>query len=201
MGTALLVFLGAIVACALWVISRGSQARRDPPIERQPIGDLPVRLEVVRPGSPADLAFQAADLQKEATALHDNGQLEEAIRRLRDAARIDPDQLIARALRLPLWLQEAGRIDDARAEFEALIADVPRRVAVSIPRRKDRRSIEHAELAAIYDKMRLAYKREGRLDEAEAFGLLAAKHGAANQRAVRTQIAREQAERWKGDRR
>lgn len=149
-----------------------------------------MRREPAAPGSAADRGFQAAELQKQATALHDDGQLEEAIRRLRDAARVDQDQLIARALRLPLWLQEAGRIDEARAEFEALIADVPRRVAVSIPRRKDRRSIEHAELAAIYDKMRLAYKREGRLDEAEAFGRLAVKHGAANQRAVRAQLAR-----------
>ena len=81
-------------------------------------------------------------------------------------------------------------MEEAQAEFDALISDVPRRVSVSIPRERHRRGIEHAELAKIYDKMRLAYQRDGRPDEADVFRRLSVKHDAANQRSVRAQFAR-----------
>jgi tetratricopeptide (TPR) repeat protein len=134
-------------------------------------------------------------LQLEATEHFENGRLLEAIDCVRRAAALDPDELIARAVRLPMWLQADGKFEAAISEFEKLLADVPRRVAVTTPRPRDRRSLEHAMLSEIYQKMATAYRRQGLSDQSEKFASLSRKHYGINQRSVRRFIAKSRAGR------
>ena len=101
-----------------------------------------------------------------------------------------PPEDIGRAVRLPLFLQRAGRIDDALTEFERLIRETPLRVAHFIPRASERECIEHADLAVIYDKMRLALKREKRLPEASKAEAAASRHREENQRLLKLSLSR-----------
>ena len=108
-------------------------------------------------------------LLKEATAKKKSGDLERAISLLREAyeeiARSGTIEKPATFLRLPMYLQEAGRPDEAWAEFNAMLAG-------QYP--LDIRQPDFAPLwqSQIYDKMRLFLQREQRNHEAILFGAL-----------------------------
>jgi hypothetical protein len=65
-------------------------------------------------------------------------------------------QMVDRWLRLPLFLQQAGRMAEAEEEFNKLLGLFKRGY----------------ELSHICDKMRLTYQREKRFDEAVVFGVM-----------------------------
>ncbi len=81
-------------------------------------------------------------------------------------------------LRLPLFLQSAGRFDEAMVEFEALRASPPvaRQDNSHMRSQDDIDLLIHAELAVIYDKMRLACRREGHRDKAAEYESLSKGH-------------------------
>lgn len=69
---------------------------------------------------------RADELLKQATSLKADGEWDDAIRALREAYAILGDDIvnysIATALRLPLYLQQAGRFAESMEEFQALLA-------------------------------------------------------------------------------
>lgn len=127
--------------------------------------------------------FDVATLHRQATELKNNGDLLGAIAALRQAK----SQMVKRPagstveswLRLPLFLQHEGMFDEAMVEFEELLASPPvTRDAAHI----DPRTLEmltHAELCAIYDKMRLACDRENLFAKSSEYEKLSVKHDKA----------------------
>lgn len=105
------------------------------------------------------------DLHREATR-HKKTDLEQAILCLKKAKRLmkeDDGRLIDQWLRLPLFLQKAGRFDEAMLEFERILKNVRPRVIKQLgfiqqPTRIDLCAC--SEYFKIYDKMRLACERE-----------------------------------------
>jgi tetratricopeptide (TPR) repeat protein len=65
-------------------------------------------------------------------------------------------------LRLPLYLQKAGRFDEAMAEFERLMQETPDRIARHFAHRPkaERGKFVRHEKSVIKDKMALAKERE-----------------------------------------
>jgi hypothetical protein len=108
-------------------------------------------------------------LLKRATTLKREGNLDAAIQTLRQAyGQIAKEQMtygVDPFLRLPLYLQEAHRNDEAWAEFNRLIVEgYPNQL-----RDQGVRSMEHSK---VYDKMRLFLQRDGKNDQAIVFGVL-----------------------------
>jgi len=103
------------------------------------------------------------NLLKDATVKKNQGDIDQAIQALREAiALMDQEKAQSRIeysiehyLRLPLYLQEAGRPRDAWVEFNNLLISHP----------------EPGNLAMTYDKMRLFLQREGSNDRAITFGI------------------------------
>lgn len=93
----------------------------------------------------------------------------------------DCGQAIEWWLRLPLFLQEAGRFDEAMKEFEALRAAPPvcRGDTSHLKSRDDLNMLLHAEFSVIYDKMRLACNREGLKERETEYRLLSEGHSKA----------------------
>lgn len=121
---------------------------------------------------------RAAKLIKEAASLQAKKDFDGAVALLREAydlmeraATISP---IDNYLKLPQYLDKAGRFGEAATEFEALLASAPARVA----REHDELDADKAkgfvamERRAIYKAMQPAYRKADRLDEAILFGLL-----------------------------
>lgn len=83
-------------------------------------------------------------------------------------------------VRLPKFLQQAGRFNDAEKRFEELIALAPIAAQESgkdhdlselyIP------SLEHHFLYDVYDAMRIVYKREKQIDYSKKYKILAQQH-------------------------
>lgn len=112
---------------------------------------------------------EVSRLLRQATAKKDAGDLEGAIATLKQAygemAKEEMDYGIDPLLRLPMYLQAAGRNDEAWGEFNRLILE-------SMKKAHD--PILHAiEQAAIHDKMRLFLQREGKNAMAVRFGVMA----------------------------
>ena len=110
------------------------------------------------------------ELLSAATAAKKDGNLEAAISLLKKAyesiAATDDSYRVETFLRLPLYLQEAGRKDEAWNEFQKILTN-------GYPNQS---GLEYPELvpmanSAIYDKMRLFLQREGRNGEAVKYGL------------------------------
>lgn len=82
--------------------------------------------------------------------------------------------------RLPLFLQQAGRFDEAMEEFNLLIHQtkprIDREFSHALP--YARRSVVASSLMRIYDKMRLACQREKRHDDADRYARLYEQHHA-----------------------
>jgi len=107
-------------------------------------------------------------LLKEATAKRKAGDLENAIKLLRDAYKeigngstIYPVNIF---LRLPLYLQEAKRNDEAWREFNLLLTK-------GYPNQMNNPELIPMDHSIIYDKMRLFLQREGRSKLAVKFGI------------------------------
>ena len=109
------------------------------------------------------------DLLKQATAQEKAGDLNAAVATLRRAydaiARDTIIYSVTTFLRLPLYLQKAGRNEEAWAEFNRLLTEgYPNQM-----RGADQKAIDASQ---IYDKMRLALQRQKRHDEAIIYGVL-----------------------------
>jgi len=65
-------------------------------------------------------------------------------------------------LRLPQALQESGQMGEARSEFRKLLED-------GYPGQLENPSIQWVERSIIYDRMRLAFEQEGRLQDAAVY--------------------------------
>jgi tetratricopeptide (TPR) repeat protein len=86
---------------------------------------------------------------------------------------------IATWLRLPLFLQQAGRFPEAIQEFNRLIKETPKRVKNQSLSDASATWLEyrmHVDLKYIYDKMRLVHKREKRYSEAAQYADMSEEH-------------------------
>lgn len=119
---------------------------------------------------PSDNIGRCGQLLKDATAQKKTGDLNGAIATLRTAyaeiAKTKIEYGVETFLRLPMYLQEAGRNDEAWAEFNKMTTG-----GYPIP------AINHSEvgpmmLGQIYDKMRLFLQREKRYVEAVRHAVL-----------------------------
>lgn len=108
-------------------------------------------------------------LLKEATARKDAGDLSGAIGLLREAYRaiknIPTIYPVNTFLRLPLYLQQAKRNDEAWREFNSLLTH-------GYPNQTKSPGLLAMDHAIIYKKMRLFLQREGKSDLAVRFGIL-----------------------------
>lgn len=108
-------------------------------------------------------------LLKQATTFKRAGDIDSAIGALRQAyAIIAKGQIVYGVdpfLRLPLYLQEAGRNDEAWMEFNKLILE-------GYPNQLPNAGVRAMEHSKIYDKMRLFLNREGRNEESVIYGVL-----------------------------
>ena len=123
-----------------------------------------------------------AALHKEATS-YKKMDLEKAISLLQEASDLmrkdDAGYLIEQWMRLPLYLQEAGRFDEAMREFERLLEEVRPRAEKELGQYFGQTYIEcrvHLHNFKIYDKMRLVCKREKLVDKAKEYQRLFEKH-------------------------
>jgi outer membrane biosynthesis protein TonB len=156
-----------------------------PDLGAEPVEQLAAPAEEAAPAAQEEPApDRAADdrragkLIKEAASLQAKKDFDAAIALLREAydlmeraATISP---IDNYLKLPQYLEKAGRFGEAATEYEALLAGAPARVA----REHDELEGEKAkgfvamERRAIYKAMQPAYRKADRLEEAILFGLL-----------------------------
>ena len=114
------------------------------------------------------LDSESYQLLKDATALKKAGDLEAAISKLREAyAAIERDgeqHNVDPFLRLPAYLQAAGRSDEAWREYNNLIVH-------GFPNQGNDWSLLTMFHSKIYDKMRLFLQREGKAEQAIVFGV------------------------------
>jgi hypothetical protein len=109
------------------------------------------------------------ELLKQATEKKKAGNLESAIRLLREAFKeITKGTTIYQVnifLRLPMYLQEAGKGDEAWRELNTLLSS-------GYPNQLRNPEIIPMDQSAIYDAMRLFLQREGKNGAAVKFGVL-----------------------------
>lgn len=143
-----------------------------------------------------DASGRISELHRQATRHKDAGNLTLAIDCLEQAKRLRWKAAthfpVASWLRLPLLLQAAGRIDKAMAEFNALLDSARADAEQFHPQSSAEvhEMLTHARVAAIYDKMRLACKREKRTDEMEHYAACAARHHSEHKRLFEIDRAR-----------
>lgn len=135
--------------------------------------------------SPVQIVLQTnydeelAALYREATAAKKEKDWDRAIACLRQAnERVGLNYDIPGSLRLPSFLQQAGRFDEAMLEFNRLLADVENYVGRTLDHATPniRRSAVASHCFRIYDKMRLACQREKRTEDAERYAALYQQH-------------------------
>ena len=111
---------------------------------------------------------KADKLLKEATTKKKTGDINDAIQALRDYYKILNEKSmlysIQTYLRLPLYLQEAGKSDEAWSEFNQLVTWVNTKPRYSS-------EVTPMDLSIIWDKMRLHLQREGKNDYAIQFAV------------------------------
>lgn len=123
-----------------------------------------------------------ADLHREATR-YKGSDWDKAIGLLQEAAELmrknNTNHLMQQWLRLPLLLQQAGRFDEAMQEFERLLTEVRPKAERELGAYFDLKHIEcrtHLDCSRIYDKMRLACKRQKLNDKAQEYQSLFEHH-------------------------
>ncbi len=105
-------------------------------------------------------------LHREATQLKDSGEWDKAIAALQEAQELmrksDDIDTIERWLRLPIFLQQGGRFDEAMQEFNRLLDELNDRTAREFSHQPEfiQRGATHHQRAAIYNKMKVACKRQ-----------------------------------------
>ena len=106
-------------------------------------------------------------LMRAATALSDTDP-NAAVETFREAAALIPetetDYTVAPFLRVPRYLQQAGRQEEAWEEFQRLLKD-------GYPNMQQGKGAWHRMESAVYDQMRLFLQREKRPDEAVLYGV------------------------------
>ena len=133
----------------------------------------------VRPDSADEQRIAA--LHRQATEHKDNKEWDKAVTCLREAERLKGNVLtvypVKHSLRLPLFLQQAGRFDEAMREFQALLDGTEARIARQFSHQKktEQTKIVHADYADIYKAMSTACKREKRMDLVEKYQNLSKK--------------------------
>lgn len=109
-------------------------------------------------------------LLREATAKKKDGDMDGAIESLREAyktiSKTSVNYTIDPFLRLPLYLQQAGKNDEAWSEFNRLLVE-------GYPNQMKIRELIPMNHSAIYDKMRLFLQRENKPRESVKFGVFA----------------------------
>lgn len=117
-----------------------------------------------------------ADLNRRATQAKRLGDMNEAVALLVEAKKLHGD--FYDDTRLALFLQQAGRFDEAMQEFEQLLASVEWQVWESLSHQPD--VIKKSQIASrrnrIHEKMKLACKREKKHDLAELHAKLEAQY-------------------------
>lgn len=116
---------------------------------------------------PSAIDLQISDLSKKATQLSKHNDLDSAINCLQQAndlmAKASLIYTIESRLRLPIYLQQAGRYTEAKAEFENLLMAAHSQTTLEFPRLHGVELVRPVAYrkSAIMDKMRLAAQREG----------------------------------------
>lgn len=144
------------------------------------IGQTVVTATIVVSRNPID--ERISELHKKATRYKDENWTE-AIACLQEASdlmrRHEGNYVLDRWTRLPVFLQQAGRYEEAMQEFQRLLGEVKAKVekeAQSVTLPSYRRKLEHQNFEHIYDKMRMVCKREKLPDKALEYQTLAKKH-------------------------
>jgi hypothetical protein len=118
---------------------------------------------------PKTQTISADELLKMATEKKDIGEVDTAIELLRKAYAVIAISSVSYSvsifLRLPLYLQKAGRNDEAWREFNLLLTH-------GFPNQLKNLEVLPMEHSEIYDKMRLFLQREKKFDVAIRFGVL-----------------------------
>ncbi len=127
-----------------------------------------------------DFSTSASGLLRRATALHERGELHEAIETLREAyaaiASDSKNHTVTTFLRLPAYLQEAGQREEAwDALFELLKNGYPTQPSTPELVAMDR--------SAIYRALQLFLERDGHFLHAVLYGVLASYYWASGLRA------------------
>lgn len=172
----LLLLIGALV---WWFVRRKKQSRK------KTDGSAPVLVDAkhnvfVRPDSADEQRIDA--LHREATEHKAHKEWNKAVACLREAERLKGNVStvypVKHSLRLPLFLQQAGRFDEAMREFQALLDDTESRVLRNLPKRNisSKTMLAHAEYAEIYTAMSTACKREKHMEQAEEYKDIAETH-------------------------
>lgn len=129
-------------------------------LEKERVVNLNIRLNIKNPDF----------LLREATAQKDANNLEYAILFLRRAyeeiRETENEYPITTFLRLPLYLHQAKRFDEAWSEFGKLLN-------YGYPNESRAKSLIAYDKGKIYDKMRLCSQREGNFDLAVKYGIFA----------------------------
>lgn len=148
--------------------------------------------------------IEADELLKKATALKAKGDWSGAIKCLRKAYAALGDDIVnysaETSLRLPLFLQQAGRFDEAMQEFNRLLSEVEPRLSKGFNHQTGlvRAMLAHAWYAAIYDKMQLACRRERLPERADEYSDIAESHRQKHARLMKVeQLAREVRIGWR----
>jgi tetratricopeptide (TPR) repeat protein len=127
---------------------------------------------------PTAQELRAQSLLKEATAKHDTKDLLGAIRCLREAYELlgtfSISYPVETYLRLPLYLQKAGLFQEAMESFNSILKSAVSQVARDFAHQDavTQLSLVAMNRHAIYDKMRVACKREKRPKLVALYGLL-----------------------------
>jgi tetratricopeptide (TPR) repeat protein len=141
-------------------------------------------------------ADRIASLHAAATQFKTEKEWDAAIAALREAEPISVKcggYPMAHYLRLPLFLQQAGRFQEAMTEFERLLSKIEGRIDREFSHRgvKVRRMLAHAEKADTYEKMALAAKREKRQELETEFSALSEIHRAEHAKLMRQNDAED----------
>lgn len=159
----------AVLALLVYLLVRGR--RKSAPLKgaTNAPGNITVNLQTSITVTSDPIDEEIATLHREATALKGNDWTQ-AVALLQKAAALeaqhdrfaDADRMV----RLPIFLQQAGRFDEAMAEFSRLIERVQAYVQKTFGHTSEliRSASLHHQYGIIYDKMRLACKREKRMD-------------------------------------
>ena len=133
-----------------------------------PLFETPLIKATLVSRQPSQRDIQRQNLLKDATANREQ-DCDSAIESLRRAYRLidDPEsEPIETYLRLPLYLQQAGRFDEAWFEANKLLKEF------RYSRQRLNREVLPMDHSTIYDKMRLMLQREKRFQEAVVYAVL-----------------------------
>lgn len=114
-------------------------------------------------------------LHRDATKLKDLGEWDKAIDALQEAQELmrksDELHTMESWLRLPIFLQQGGRFDEAMQEFNRLLGEVDSRTAQEYSHHPEfmQHGATHHRRAAIYNKMKVACRRQKLPEEAAKY--------------------------------